>query len=51
MSVSLRDKLKENRVALGLGLHFPAAGIIECVGKSWDWVWIGSGVWLLRRRD
>ena len=42
MNASLIDKLKAGRVAIGVGLQFPVAGIIECVGDGWDWIWIDS---------
>jgi 4-hydroxy-2-oxoheptanedioate aldolase len=25
---------------LGLGINYPASGIIERIGKDWDWLWI-----------
>ena len=40
MSMSLHQKLRTGRVILGLNLQYPAAGIIECIGAGWDWVWI-----------
>ncbi|MFH0963629.1 MAG: aldolase/citrate lyase family protein [Planctomycetota bacterium] len=40
MTASLFDRLKAGDVVLGFNVMFPAAGIIECVGRGWDWVWI-----------
>jgi len=40
MSNALQQKLKNDEVVLGLNMNFPAAGIIECMGKGWDWLWI-----------
>lgn len=31
-------KLKKNEVALGLHCTYPEPGIIECIGKDWDWI-------------
>ena len=36
----IQVKLKNNEVVLGLMLHYPAAGIIECMSAGWDWLWI-----------
>ena len=40
MTNTLQQKLKNDVVVLGLNMCFPAAGIIECMGKGWDWLWI-----------
>jgi len=40
MPTELQRKLGNDDVALGLNWSFPAAGIIECMGRGWDWVWI-----------
>jgi len=34
-----RDRLRE-KPQLGLGIMYPAAGIIERIGPDWDWIWI-----------
>lgn len=36
---SFREKL-ESGPQLGLGMFYPAPGIIERIGPDWDWVWI-----------
>jgi len=40
MSLSLRQKVQDNSVAMGLALMYPVAGIIECMTTGWDWLWI-----------
>lgn len=40
MSMLLGEKLSSGRVVLGVNVQFPAAGIIECAGTGWDWMWI-----------
>ena len=43
MSVNtLIEKLQAGKVVLGLGNMYPAAGIIECMCKGWDFVWIDA---------
>ena len=37
---TLRGKLQNDQVALGLAITLPAPGIIEAIGAGWDWVWI-----------
>ena len=36
----LLDKLRAGEVALGVGLMYPAAGILECIAPAFDWTWI-----------
>jgi len=36
----LADKLRAGRTVLGVANMFPASGIIECMAKEWDFVWI-----------
>jgi len=36
----LKKRLQDDEVVLGLKLDYPAAGIIECIGTGWDWLWI-----------
>jgi 2-keto-3-deoxy-L-rhamnonate aldolase RhmA len=36
---TLRDKLQNDQVALGLAITLPAPGIIDAIGAGWDWVW------------
>jgi len=43
MSVNrLLEKLRAGKVVLGLGNTYPAPGIIECMCKGWDFVWIDT---------
>ena len=44
------QKIKNGEVSLGLCLTYPAAGIIENVGKDWDWVWLDTQHGQLDRR-
>jgi 4-hydroxy-2-oxoheptanedioate aldolase len=37
---TLRGKLQNDQVALGLAITLPAPGMIEAIGAGWDWVWI-----------
>jgi len=36
------ENLKKGEIALGFNLMYPVAGIIECIGAGWDWIWIDS---------
>jgi 4-hydroxy-2-oxoheptanedioate aldolase len=36
----LFNRLRKGEVCLGLGLMYPAPGIIECMCGGWDFVWI-----------
>ncbi|MDP6451472.1 MAG: hypothetical protein QF773_11680, partial [Lentisphaeria bacterium] len=36
----LLEKLRANQVVLGLTNMYPAAGIIEGMGRGWDFIWI-----------
>ena len=40
MNTKLQEKLARGEVVLGLGLSYPAPGIVERIGKDWDWLWI-----------
>jgi 4-hydroxy-2-oxoheptanedioate aldolase len=40
MAGSFITRLREGNVALGFGLMYPAPGIIEAIGRGWNWVWI-----------
>lgn len=40
MPTKLQEKLARGEVALGLGLCYPAPGIVERIGDHWDWLWI-----------
>ena len=37
-----RHFIEDLRIAprLGIGIHYPAPGIIERIGTDWDWLWI-----------
>jgi len=35
----LIQKLKADEVALGPSICYGVAGVIEAIGKGWDWVW------------
>lgn len=34
------EKIKEGKTQFGFSISYPAPGILERVGKDWDWVWI-----------
>ena len=36
----LLERLRQDRVCLGLANTFPAAGIIECMGRGGDFIWV-----------
>jgi len=38
--VSVKKRLLTNKPLLGLCNMYPAEGIVERIGKDWDWVWI-----------
>jgi len=40
MGVSLKERLRNGEVVLGFAVTYPAAGIVESIGKEWDWIWI-----------
>ncbi len=40
MSNSIKEMLRAGRTALGFAITYPAPGIIESIGKGWDWAWI-----------
>jgi len=40
MPDSFARRLRSGQALLGFGVMYPAPGIIECVGRGWDWAWI-----------
>ena len=36
----LRDRLKKKDLLLGFCNMYPASGLLERVGRDWDWIWI-----------
>ncbi|HNQ34966.1 MAG TPA: aldolase/citrate lyase family protein [bacterium] len=38
--VRIKDELARKRVLLGISICYPVPGIIELVGRDWDWIWI-----------
>ena len=38
--LSLRKKLTNGKVALGMNFMYPTPGAIERVGGDWDWLWL-----------
>lgn len=37
---TFRDRLASGKPQLGLGIMYPAPGIVERIGPDWDWVWV-----------
>jgi len=40
--VSVRSQLNNGQTLIGLALTYPVPGIIEQIGRDWDWIWIDS---------
>ena len=38
--ITLNEQLQKKDLLLGFCLMYPAPGIIERVGRDWDWIWI-----------
>ena len=39
-SLTIKEQLQKKDLLLGFCLMYPAPGIIERVGRDWDWIWI-----------
>jgi 4-hydroxy-2-oxoheptanedioate aldolase len=37
---SFRSALESGQPQLGLGVMYPAPGVIERIGAEWDWIWV-----------
>ncbi len=40
MNKNFKERLTAGKVLLGVATSFPATGIVESIGGTWDWIWI-----------